>query len=124
MTGKRKLKCSGEPTGCGRCVKQKLTCHYSAQKQMGRPRKRQKTSDDPVNDDIPDAISPKSTGAGSRQSGHRPPKPAPTPAVDPELTEKDIERTNFQNICNAAITQTIKRSAGEARAAAERTTSA
>ncbi|EHY54637.1 hypothetical protein ABEF92_002675 [Exophiala dermatitidis] len=49
---KRKLKCSGEPNGCERCRKQHLTCHYSVQKQMGRPRKRQKldyNTDDSVN---------------------------------------------------------------------------
>lgn len=45
MEGKRKLKCSGESTGCTRCVKQNLTCHYSIQKQMGRPRKKQKVTD-------------------------------------------------------------------------------
>jgi hypothetical protein len=123
VTGKRKLKCSGEPAGCGRCLKQQLTCHYSAQKQMGRPRKRQKTIDDPSNDEIP-AISPQNPIPGSTQPGHKPPKPASKPSFDPELTEKDIERTNFQNICNAAIAQTVKRSASEARAAAERTTSA
>lgn len=41
--GKRKLRCSGENTGCCRCLKQNLVCHYSEQKQMGRPRKKQKT---------------------------------------------------------------------------------
>ncbi|KAL9109451.1 MAG: hypothetical protein Q9227_005959 [Pyrenula ochraceoflavens] len=38
----RKLKCSGEPDGCSRCLKQGIPCHYSTQKQMGRPRKRQR----------------------------------------------------------------------------------
>ncbi|WEW55677.1 hypothetical protein PRK78_001110 [Emydomyces testavorans] len=38
----RKLKCSGEPTGCSRCLKQSLFCHYSLQKQMGRPPKRKR----------------------------------------------------------------------------------
>ncbi|KAF9887464.1 hypothetical protein FE257_010181 [Aspergillus nanangensis] len=37
---KRKLKCSGEASGCSRCLKQSLTCHYSVQKQMGRPPKK------------------------------------------------------------------------------------
>ncbi|PGH19141.1 hypothetical protein AJ80_04219 [Polytolypa hystricis UAMH7299] len=35
----RKLKCSGETSGCSRCVKHRLVCHYSIQKQMGRPPK-------------------------------------------------------------------------------------
>lgn len=45
--GKRKLKCSGEKVGCRRCVRQGLTCHYSIQKQMGRPpKKRVRENDD------------------------------------------------------------------------------
>lgn len=42
----RKLKCSGEQSGCRRCVKQGLSCHYSVQKQMGRPPKKRKTEAD------------------------------------------------------------------------------
>ncbi|PKY00915.1 hypothetical protein P168DRAFT_275506 [Aspergillus campestris IBT 28561] len=47
---KRKLKCSGEPNGCSRCVKQSLSCHYSVQKQMGRPPKKRAREDD---DELP-----------------------------------------------------------------------
>ncbi|KAE8145917.1 C6 finger domain protein [Aspergillus avenaceus] len=47
---KRKLKCSGEATGCGRCIKQSLVCHYSLQKQMGRPPKKRARED---NDQFP-----------------------------------------------------------------------
>ncbi|KAH8693037.1 putative C6 finger domain protein [Talaromyces proteolyticus] len=43
---KRKLKCSGEKDGCRRCVKQAITCHYSIQKQMGRPPKKRTRVDD------------------------------------------------------------------------------
>ncbi|RAK73922.1 Zn(II)2Cys6 transcription factor rglT [Aspergillus fijiensis CBS 313.89] len=44
----RKLKCSGEQTGCTRCLKQDLLCHYSEQKQMGRPpKKRLREEEDP-----------------------------------------------------------------------------
>ncbi|KAL4975468.1 hypothetical protein BDW66DRAFT_137336 [Aspergillus desertorum] len=46
---KRKLKCSGELSGCSRCIKQYLSCHYSVQKQMGRPPKKRSRED---NDDI------------------------------------------------------------------------
>ncbi|KAE8393939.1 C6 finger domain protein [Aspergillus alliaceus] len=42
---KRKLKCSGEATGCSRCLKQSLVCHYSVQKQMGRPPKKRVRED-------------------------------------------------------------------------------
>jgi hypothetical protein len=44
--GARKLKCSGETTGCVRCIRDKVTCNYSAQKPMGRPRKRRRAEDD------------------------------------------------------------------------------
>lgn len=44
--GNRKLKCSGDQAGCRRCVAQGLPCHYSIQKQMGRPRKKQKVYTD------------------------------------------------------------------------------
>ncbi|KAJ5086344.1 hypothetical protein NUU61_007651 [Penicillium alfredii] len=43
---KRKLKCSGEPTGCSRCIKQSIICQYSIQKQMGRPPKKRARTDD------------------------------------------------------------------------------
>ncbi|CAG8163387.1 unnamed protein product [Penicillium nalgiovense] len=43
---KRKLKCSGELTGCSRCTKQSLSCNYSIQKQMGRPPKKRTRTDD------------------------------------------------------------------------------
>ncbi|ETS87077.1 hypothetical protein PFICI_00905 [Pestalotiopsis fici W106-1] len=36
----RKLACTKEADGCGRCKREGITCHYSPQKQMGRPRKR------------------------------------------------------------------------------------
>ncbi|KAI9376844.1 hypothetical protein BJX61DRAFT_530650 [Aspergillus egyptiacus] len=42
---KRKLKCSGELSGCSRCVKQSFVCHYSVQKQMGRPPKKRMQED-------------------------------------------------------------------------------
>jgi hypothetical protein len=50
--GKRKLKCSGEKVGCRRCVTQGLACHYSVQKQMGRPPKKRVRE----NDDIDAAV--------------------------------------------------------------------
>ena len=42
------MKCSGESTGCSRCIKQSLVCHYSTQKQMGRPPKKRMREDDDV----------------------------------------------------------------------------
>ncbi|KAI5918297.1 hypothetical protein F4810DRAFT_598443 [Camillea tinctor] len=36
----RKLACTKEPDGCLRCKREGIPCHYSPQKQMGRPRKR------------------------------------------------------------------------------------
>ncbi|KAK1512942.1 hypothetical protein CTAM01_00337 [Colletotrichum tamarilloi] len=55
----RKLACTKEPEGCSRCRREGLRCVYSAQKQMGRPRKRrhveeaegQSSPDKPENQD-------------------------------------------------------------------------
>ncbi|XP_044724788.1 uncharacterized protein HRG_02684 [Hirsutella rhossiliensis] len=41
----RKLACSKEPGGCNRCRREGIPCHYSAQKPMGRPRKRRHVDD-------------------------------------------------------------------------------
>ncbi|KAL5394816.1 hypothetical protein PMIN04_000383 [Paraphaeosphaeria minitans] len=38
----RKLKCSGDAPACSRCEREKITCVYSPQKPMGRPRKRRR----------------------------------------------------------------------------------
>lgn len=40
FVGSRKLACTKEQDGCSRCKKEGIVCHYSAQKQMGRPRKK------------------------------------------------------------------------------------
>ncbi|KAH9902116.1 hypothetical protein F4778DRAFT_791064 [Xylariomycetidae sp. FL2044] len=47
----RKLACSKEPKGCTRCVREGIPCHYSAQKPMGRPRKRPR--DEPTSECLP-----------------------------------------------------------------------
>ncbi|KAK8168720.1 hypothetical protein BKA80DRAFT_187700, partial [Phyllosticta citrichinensis] len=44
----RKLKCSGDKPRCGRCVRESITCVYSPQKQMGRPRKRRRDDASPI----------------------------------------------------------------------------
>lgn len=41
----RKLRCTGEHPACSRCVRENITCVYSPQKQMGRPKKRQRTDE-------------------------------------------------------------------------------
>jgi hypothetical protein len=49
--GTRKLACSKDLDGCERCKRENISCHYSEQKPMGRPRKRQfieTTRDDPA----------------------------------------------------------------------------
>lgn len=48
LAGKRKLRCSGEPAGCTRCLKHQIQCQYSVQKPMGRPRKRQRQQDEEI----------------------------------------------------------------------------
>ncbi|KAJ8123993.1 hypothetical protein ONZ43_g183 [Nemania bipapillata] len=42
----RKLACTKEPDGCCRCRRESIPCHYSAQKPMGRPRKRAREEPD------------------------------------------------------------------------------
>ncbi|KAL7272827.1 hypothetical protein RUND412_004345 [Rhizina undulata] len=42
----RKLRCSGNDTGCERCIRDAIPCVYSAQKPMGRPRKRRRSEHD------------------------------------------------------------------------------
>ncbi|OTA01950.1 Zn2Cys6 transcriptional regulator [Trichoderma parareesei] len=42
----RKIACSKEPNGCDRCLKDGHPCVYSAQKPMGRPRKRRHADTD------------------------------------------------------------------------------
>ena len=91
---KRKLKCSGDITGCVRCVKNNLVCVYSEQKQMGRPKKRQRTDDD--REDMPAATRPQ------RSSGT---------FIDPSLSAADVDRSNFENICNGPMAQTMRQSA-------------
>ncbi|KAF7187339.1 Transcriptional regulator alnR [Pseudocercospora fuligena] len=44
----KKLKCTGEKPKCSRCARENIDCVYSAQKQMGRPKKRQRTDDEPT----------------------------------------------------------------------------
>lgn len=49
-SGTRKLACSKDSDGCERCKREAIICHYSEQKPMGRPRKRQfieTTNDNP-----------------------------------------------------------------------------
>jgi hypothetical protein len=45
QVGTRKLKCSGDAPTCARCSREMITCVYSPQKQMGRPRKRRREDD-------------------------------------------------------------------------------
>lgn len=45
----RKLACTKEPDGCSRCKREGITCHYSPQKPMGRPRKRPRDESNPEN---------------------------------------------------------------------------
>lgn len=86
---KRKMKCSGEPTGCTRCIKQALTCHFSKQAVMGRPRKKRKTSEE----------------AGTVE--------ARQPQVSTEKSIPDFvgakARDDFDSVCPGPVTQYIKR---------------
>lgn len=44
------MKCSGDKPSCTRCQREDIVCIFSAQKQMGRPRKRRRGSE-PGGDD-------------------------------------------------------------------------
>ncbi|CZT24581.1 uncharacterized protein RCC_10306 [Ramularia collo-cygni] len=41
----KKLKCSGTQPACTRCVREGITCFYSPQKTMGRPKKRERSEE-------------------------------------------------------------------------------
>ncbi|EXJ85437.1 hypothetical protein A1O1_05801 [Capronia coronata CBS 617.96] len=121
---KRKLKCSGEPSGCERCLKHQLICHYSAQKQMGRPRKRRKVNDTPghLNNTSIEATGNYIPAIHQSALPVQPPLPTLQPLqttvgqVDAELPALTIETANFEDICSAPISQAIKHSHIQARA--------
>ncbi|KAL8404252.1 hypothetical protein RB594_009203 [Gaeumannomyces avenae] len=69
----RKLACSKEPSGCARCVREGIVCHYSPQKQMGRPRKR------------PRAEVPSDSGDRATQSQPPPQQDLPTIGDDTDF---------------------------------------
>jgi hypothetical protein len=54
--GTRKLKCSGEQPECSRCTNDAVTCVYSTQKAMGRPRKRKLNDIDQPASGLPQEI--------------------------------------------------------------------
>lgn len=70
VIGKRKLKCSGELPGCSRCIKQSIACHYSLQKQMGRPPKKRLREDD---DELPLLNLSKNNAWAHTQTANLPP---------------------------------------------------
>ncbi|KAK4547284.1 hypothetical protein LTR36_000939 [Oleoguttula mirabilis] len=70
----KKLKCTGEQPHCSRCVREGIGCVYSAQKQMGRPKKkRQRTDDEEEMGAATDAQESHAAGRGSgRGAAQRP----------------------------------------------------
>lgn len=77
------MKCSGEPSGCGRCRKQSLECHYSIQKPMGRPRKKRGRSYDDT--EVQPSTTESWTGEGSMPSlDSAIPDPGDVPDVQPQ----------------------------------------
>lgn len=91
---KRKLKCSGDPAGCARCTKQCLICHYSKQAQMGRPRKRRKTSEE----------------AEAEPSEPLQPQFILEQPIQPILPDFSgaSNRTEFENLCTGPYAQYVK----------------
>ncbi|KAK2592856.1 hypothetical protein QQS21_009459 [Conoideocrella luteorostrata] len=49
----RKLACSKDPDGCERCKREGIRCVYSAQKPMGRPRKRRAAEEPTLEAEVP-----------------------------------------------------------------------
>lgn len=100
------MKCSGEPAGCSRCVKRGIPCIYSQQKQMGRPRKRQKMDEETRN------LETREPRHSSTQSRSIQPQPYVEPQqetpIDPSLSNIDEDLTSFQNICRGPLAQTIR----------------
>lgn len=65
----RKLKCSGTLPRCERCQRESVQCVYSAQKQMGRPRKRRRDdADQPVRHPLESAAAHPSLASFSEPS--------------------------------------------------------
>lgn len=74
-------------------MKYSIACVYSPQKQMGRPKKRQRQDDA--------QSSRPAAGSDSTSQSY----------LDPSLSNADAERTNFENICNGALSGNIRTSA-------------
>lgn len=70
--GTKKLKCSGDQPTCARCLRETITCVYSPQKQMGRPKKRQRAEHEPDEEAMNEAVDQTDTHATfePRLSGH------------------------------------------------------
>ncbi|KAL5332142.1 hypothetical protein BJX70DRAFT_179680 [Aspergillus crustosus] len=81
---KRKLKCSSEVSGCSRCIKQSLVCHYSVQKQMGRPPKKRAREED---DDISFLNLPSNDPRTSSKTTHIPPTPTDLRTVIADVSD-------------------------------------
>nr|OQO16257.1 hypothetical protein B0A51_16513 [Rachicladosporium sp. CCFEE 5018] len=84
----KKLKCTGEQPACMRCVREGVTCFYSPQKAMGRPRKRQRS--EPLETD---------TEMTARHASHA------TDLMDRETGSASLESNTHSNSNLVALTQ-------------------
>lgn len=75
FVGARKLACSKEPDGCGRCKREGIACYYSPQKPMGRPRKRRHADGDNETVSTSSKKSPKTRKAISIDGNSPSPEP-------------------------------------------------
>ncbi|KAJ5946716.1 hypothetical protein N7454_003555 [Penicillium verhagenii] len=96
---KRKLKCSGDLSGCSRCLKQSILCHYSIQKPMGRPPKKRARADD----DAPDL---------STQNNNTTfwPTPGDTPSNSFQIAPDTVSANDAHHLCPQLFWQTLSRS--------------
>ncbi|KAK8087946.1 hypothetical protein PG997_002907 [Apiospora hydei] len=81
----RKLACSKEADGCARCKREGIVCHYSPQKQMGRPRKRPREEQ---------ATSSEDASAGPTTSEESPNK-TPMVSVPPDTEDPGLAFLSF-----------------------------
>ncbi|KAK8021555.1 hypothetical protein PG990_006693 [Apiospora arundinis] len=81
----RKLACSKEADGCTRCKREGIACHYSPQKQMGRPRKRPREEQEASND----------TSAGPTPNSDESPNKTPMFSVPPDTEDPGLAFLSF-----------------------------
>ncbi|KAI1495732.1 hypothetical protein F5X99DRAFT_422686 [Biscogniauxia marginata] len=94
----RKLACTKEPDGCLRCQREGIPCHYSPQKQMGRPRKRPR-EESLTNDDhafsTPTTSTSGDAAIATADVTDAPPSKTPMMEIPPSTEDPGLAFINF-----------------------------